>query len=84
MLLLQNPCYKLTSLEQELPSNIMAGHPRELVVLIEPAFFILRKSHASELVSTKSGKPREVPIPGSLQRELKLKVVSTLAGKNVF
>ena len=37
-----------------------------------------------ELVSTKSGKPREVPIPDSLQRELKLKVVSTPAGKNVF
>jgi integrase len=37
-----------------------------------------------ELVTTKSGKPREVPIPESLQRELKLKVVSTPAGKNVF
>ncbi|MEI8149525.1 MAG: tyrosine-type recombinase/integrase [Actinomycetes bacterium] len=37
-----------------------------------------------ELVTTKSGKPREVPIPESLQKELKLKVVSTPAGKNVF
>ncbi len=37
-----------------------------------------------KLVSTKSGKPRVVPIPDSLQKDLKLKVVSTPAGKNVF
>ena len=37
-----------------------------------------------KLVSTKSGKQREVPIPDSLQRKLRLKVVSTPAGKNVF